>query len=83
MNLGTDNTDRDNIYLALRTRIDYLCQRIKCHEINSETALQEYRMIEEEYSMNYMNDIELFRMIYQSRISRLCGQYLSRGFDGS
>ena len=65
-------------YLDARERVDDLCRRIVVKHIPAEQAMESYEQIEAEYANEEPENIDLFRMIYKSRIARLADQF-SRG----
>jgi len=62
-------------YIAARQKLDSLFRGIIAGEINSLQAIAEYNRIEEEFIGSNQQETELFRMIYSSRIQRLCRQF--------
>jgi hypothetical protein len=62
-------------YIEVRRKIDLLCRKITGSELTSEEARREYRKIEEDYALLEESKVELFKMIYESRIIRLCDQF--------
>lgn len=65
-------------YLEARAKIDDLCRRIVISHISTEQAMKSYEQIEAEYASEEPENIDLFRMIYRSRVVRLADQF-SRG----
>lgn len=62
-------------YIAFRERIDLLCRKITGRELTPEEARLQYKKIEDEYALLEDSRVELFKMIYESRIIRLCEQF--------
>ena len=79
MNLPTSGkrgfSDR---YLDARARIDDLCRRIVTSGLTNEQAMKSYEQIEAEYAVEEPENVDLFRMIYRSRIVRLADQFSRR-----
>jgi hypothetical protein len=65
-------------YLGARAKIDDLCRRIVVRHISAEQAMKSYEQIEAEYADEEPENIDLFRMIYRSRIARLADQFSRR-----
>jgi hypothetical protein len=70
---------RELEYILARLRIDELCESIRRRHVTSDQARDEYRKIENRFLSSNHEKAELFRMIYKSRIERLCGQFLMGG----
>ncbi len=62
-------------YLDAREKIDDLCRRIAVSGITTEGAMKSFERIESEYADEEAEHIDLFRMIYRSRIVRLTDQF--------
>jgi|WetSurMetagenome_2_1015567.scaffolds.fasta_scaffold30828_2 hypothetical protein len=62
-------------YIEFRGRIDSLCRKITGSQLTFEEAHSEYSKIEEDYALLEDSRVELFKMIYESRIIRLCDQF--------
>lgn len=71
--------DRDGgygkYYIEARRKIDILCGLIVSGRLPREKAEALYGEIENDFERSGEEDLELFRMIYQSRIRRLCDQF--------
>ncbi len=65
-------------YLDARAKIDDLCRRIVVSDITTEQAMKSYEQIETEYAGEEPEHVDLFRMIYRSRIIRLADQFSRR-----
>ncbi len=79
MNLPTfDKRGFSDAYLGARAKVDDLCRRIAVSGITTEVAMKSFERIESEYADEEPAYIELFRMIYRSRIVRLVNQISCR-----
>ncbi len=79
MNLPTfDKRGFSDAYLGARAKVDDLCRRIVGSGITTEVAMRSFEQIESEYADEEPEYIELFRMIYRSRIVRLVNQISCR-----
>ncbi len=67
--------DYDEDYSSARRKIDILCGLIVSGRLSKDTALQKYDEIERDYGNGKRGDMNLFRMIYKSRVERLCVQF--------
>jgi len=66
-------------YTLARIRIDRLCECIRGRLMEAARAKEEYEKIERRYASSNQEKADLFRMIYKSRINRLCEQFLAGG----
>jgi hypothetical protein len=64
-------------YLTARWRIDRICESIVTGVISPQRAMDEYELIESEYSLENSETVDIFKLIYLNRIRRLVGQFLS------
>jgi len=71
-----DREGYDDRYLAARSRIDDLCFLIVSGRISADDARNAFGAIRADYSRPDQENIELFDMIYGSRIERLCDQFV-------
>ncbi len=79
MNLPTfDKRGFSDAYLGARAKVDDLCRRIVGSGITIERAMKSFEQIESEYADEEPEYIDLFRMIYRSRIIRLVNQISCR-----
>ena len=79
MNLPTSgNRAHSDRYLDARAKIDDLCRRIVVGDITTGQAMKSYEQIEAEYAGEEPENVDLFRMIYRSRIVRLADQFSRR-----
>jgi hypothetical protein len=69
----------DASYIEARKEIDDLCLSISKQLISVDDAISEYARIEANYVAFNPEKAVLFGMIYKSRVSRLCQQFLSGG----
>lgn len=69
------NEDFDRNYVDARRRLDVLCGIIISGRISRENAKKLYEEIKIEYIGSSPEKEDLFRMIYDSRVSRLCDQF--------
>lgn len=69
------NGDFDKNYVDARRKLDVLCGIIISGRISQENAKRLYEEIKQEYMGSSPENADLFRMIYDSRISRLCDQF--------
>lgn len=69
----------DSPYIKARKEIDDLCRMITKGEITIDKANSIYDGIEAQFASRNPERADLFRMIYKSRVSRLCEQFLSGG----
>ncbi len=69
----------DNHYIAARSQMDDLCERIIHRQISALDARKEYATIESEFNRMNPDMASLFKMIYGSRVERLCLQFLDGG----
>jgi hypothetical protein len=76
-NINEEGYNRE--YIRLRWKIDRLCRSITAGQIGFADAEREYKEIETEFSQQDSQKADLFKMIYGSRIIRLCGQFQSEG----
>ena len=65
----------DEEYSNVRRKIDILCGLIISGRLSRDSALQKYDEIERDYANGKQGDLNLFRMIYKSRVERLCAQF--------
>lgn len=70
---------RELEYVLARMRLDELCASICERRVTAARAREEYERIESRFLSTNQEKDELFRMIYKSRIERLCGQFLTEG----
>ena len=63
-------------YVLVRLKIDALCELIRQQRVTATHAKEAYRKIERRFLSSNQDKVELFKMIYESRIERLCDQYL-------
>jgi hypothetical protein len=66
-------------YIAIRERLDNLCDKITGRKLTCEEAFRQYENISTEFKLLDDSRVELFEMIYKSRIIRLCKQYALGG----
>jgi hypothetical protein len=66
-------------YILARLKLDLLCESIRQHRVTAIQAKDEYTGIENRYLLSNEEKADLFRMIYKSRIERLCEQFLAEG----
>ncbi len=67
---------RELEYALARLRLDELCESIRLRQVTSDQAREEYVKIESRFLPSNQEKAELFKMIYKSRIERLCQQFL-------
>lgn len=65
-------------YLNARARVDDLCRRIVVGGISTEQAMKLFEQIEDGYSYGEPEHVDLFKMIYRSRVVRLADQFSGR-----
>jgi hypothetical protein len=73
----------DKGYVNFRKKIDSLCDLILQGLIAQENARSEYDKIETAYAEAAPHDTKLFRLIYKSRVERLCQQFLVEASNGN
>jgi hypothetical protein len=76
--LNSRDRDYSDSYLDARAKIDDLCRRIVVRQVTTEQAMKSYERIENEYAGVEPGRVDLFRMIYRSRIARLADQFSHR-----
>ncbi len=62
-------------YLGARKKIDVLCQLIVSGRLSREEAVKIYKEIECEFAELDPDNAQLFSMIYENRVNRLCDQF--------
>jgi hypothetical protein len=72
-----DEENYEPEYVAIRKQLDSICRKITGRKLTPEEAHLQYQKIENEYALLEESRVELFKMIYESRITRLCNQFLT------
>ncbi|UCC81098.1 MAG: hypothetical protein JSW64_07000 [Candidatus Zixiibacteriota bacterium] len=62
-------------YLGARKKIDVLCELIVSGRLSRKEALKIYREIENNFAELDPDNAQLFNMIYETRVNRLCDQF--------
>jgi hypothetical protein len=67
---------RELEYVLARLKIDALCELISQQRVTAAQAKEAYQRIESRFLSSNQEKADLFKMIYKSRIERLCQQHL-------
>jgi hypothetical protein len=76
-----DDANFDKDYVIARRKVDLLCGMIISGRLERAKALDIYAEIEREYIATGPERPELFKMIYENRILRLCDQFCMADTD--
>ena len=76
-----NNEGFDETYIQARRKLDLLCGIIISGRISRDSAERIYEEIKSDYLDSSPDNAELFRMIYDNRIARLCDQFYPGRFD--
>jgi len=69
------NEGFDRHYIEARRKIDILCGLITSGRLPKKDAEALYNEIENDFARIDKDSLELFRMIYENRVKRLCDQF--------
>jgi len=69
------NEGFDRHYIEARRKIDILCGLITSGRLPKKNADALYNEIENDFARIDKDSLELFRMIYENRVKRLCDQF--------
>lgn len=62
-------------YIDARRKIDILCGLIVSGGLSREDAVRIYKEIENDFADFDSGESELFNLIYENRVNRLCNQF--------
>ncbi len=69
-------------YIDARRKIDVLCELIVSGRLPRKDAEEIYAEIQGDFARAERENLELFKMIYENRVRRLCDQFCpERGFE--
>jgi hypothetical protein len=75
--------DYDQNYITSRREVDRLCDLIVEGKISAGDAKQIYTGIQREFTRSNPEKAEMFSMIYESRIKRLCHDFQAEASHGN